>query len=98
MLIYPGYIDALCWHLFGFDGPDWFNNYWSALGSNILASSWKTMPFWTLILLAGRMAIPQDLYDAAAIDGASGFRGSRIWWCRCWRTCIWPARCWLRCG
>ena len=39
MLIYPGYIDALCWHLFGFDGPDWFNNYWSALGSNILASS-----------------------------------------------------------
>ena len=74
MLIYPGYIDALCWHLFGFDGPDWFNNYWSALGSNILASSWKTMPFWTLILLAGRMAIPQDLYDAAAIDGASGFQ------------------------
>ena len=74
MLIYPGYIDALCWHLFGFDGPDWFNNYWSALGSNILASTWKTMPFWTLILLAGRMAIPQDLYDAAAIDGASGFQ------------------------
>jgi multiple sugar transport system permease protein len=71
MLIYPGYIDALCWNLFGFDGPDWFNNYWSALGSNILASTWKTMPFWTLILLAGRMAIPQDLYDAAAIDGAS---------------------------
>jgi multiple sugar transport system permease protein len=32
------------------------------------------MPFWTLILLAGRMAIPQDLYDAAAIDGASGFQ------------------------
>ena len=79
MLIYPGYIDALCWNLFGFDGSDWFNNYWSALGSNILASTWKTMPFWTLILLAGRMAIPQDLYDAAAIDGASGFqRFSRL--------------------
>src|SRR5690349_5327922 len=74
MLIYPGYIDALCWNLFGFDGPDWFNNFWSALGSNILASTWKTMPFWTLILLAGRMAIPQDLYDAAAIDGASVFQ------------------------
>jgi multiple sugar transport system permease protein len=72
MLIYPGYIDALSWRLFGVDGPDWFNNYWSALGANILAASWKTMPFWTLILLAGRMAIPQDLYDAAAIDGASG--------------------------
>jgi multiple sugar transport system permease protein len=32
------------------------------------------MPFWTLILLAGRMAIPQDLYDAADIDGATGLR------------------------
>jgi multiple sugar transport system permease protein len=29
------------------------------------------MPFWTVILLAGRMAIPQEVYDAAAIDGAS---------------------------
>jgi multiple sugar transport system permease protein len=32
------------------------------------------MPFWTLILLAGRTAIPQDLYDAADVDGATGFR------------------------
>ena len=32
------------------------------------------MPFWTVILLAGRMAIPQDLYDAADIDGATGYR------------------------
>ena len=32
------------------------------------------MPFWTLIFLAGRMAIPQDIYDAAEIDGATGLR------------------------
>jgi multiple sugar transport system permease protein len=74
MLIYPGFIDALSWHLFGVDGPDWFNNYYMAVGANILAYTWKTVPFWTLILLAGRMAIPDDLYDAAAIDGATGFR------------------------
>jgi multiple sugar transport system permease protein len=74
MLIYPGFIDSLAWNLFGVDGPDWFNNYWLAVGANILAYTWKTVPFWTLILLAGRMAIPQDLYDAAAIDGATGFR------------------------
>jgi multiple sugar transport system permease protein len=74
MLIYPGFIDALSWHLFGVDGPDWFRYYWLALGSNIVAYNWKTMPFWTLILLAGRMAIPQDLYDAADIDGATGLR------------------------
>jgi multiple sugar transport system permease protein len=74
MLIYPGFIDALSWKLFGVDGPDWFNNYWLAVGANIIAYSWKAMPFWTVILLAGRMAIPQDLYDAADIDGATGFR------------------------
>ena len=50
------------------------------------------MPFWTLILLAGRTAIPQDLYDAAAIDGASGFQRfvHLVGLSRCWRTCISP--------
>jgi multiple sugar transport system permease protein len=74
MLIYPGFIDALCWKLFGVDGPDWFHYTPLALAANIIAYSWKTMPFWTLILLAGRMAIPQDLYEAAEIDGAGTFR------------------------
>jgi multiple sugar transport system permease protein len=32
---------------------------------------WKSLPFWTLILLAGRMAIPQEQYEAASVDGAS---------------------------
>ena len=74
MLIFPGFIDALSWNLFGVDGVDWFNNYYMAVGAKIVAYTWKTVPFWTLILLAGRMAIPQDLYEAAAIDGATGFR------------------------
>jgi len=74
MLIYPGFLDSLSWHLFGVDGPDFFNNYWSSLASNIVAYSWKMVPFWTLILYAGRIAIPEELYDAAAIDGATGFR------------------------
>ena len=32
------------------------------------------MPFWTVIFLAARMTIPQDVYDAAEVDGATGFR------------------------
>jgi ABC-type sugar transport system permease subunit len=32
------------------------------------------MPFWTVILLEGRMAIPRDLYEAAEVDGATGLR------------------------
>jgi len=32
---------------------------------------WKSLPFWTLILIAGRLAIPNDLYEAASVDGAT---------------------------
>lgn len=74
MMIYWGFLNSLLEKLFGIYGPDWLSHYWLALGANIVASTWKTMPFWTLILLAGRMAIPQDLYDAADVDGATGFR------------------------
>ena len=74
MMVYWGFLDSLLWKLFGIEGVDWFGQYWLALGANIIAYTWKTMPFWTLILLAGRMAIPQDLYDAADIDGATGLR------------------------
>ena len=44
------------------------------MGANIVSFIWKWMPFWTLVFLAGRMAIPQDIYDAADIDGASRCR------------------------
>lgn len=37
----------------------------------IIISVWAYMGFYTLILLAGLQAIPADLYEAAAIDGAS---------------------------
>src|ERR1700760_268730 len=36
--------------------------------------SGKGLPFWTVILLAGRMSIPQEIYDAAKVDGATGLR------------------------
>jgi multiple sugar transport system permease protein len=74
MLIYWGFLNSLLEKLFGLYGPDWLSHYWLALGANVAASSWKMTPFWTLILLAGRMAIPRDLYEAAAVDGATGLR------------------------
>jgi len=70
-----GLIDRVISALFGLDGPMWFNHRGLALGCNIAAYIWKWMPFWTLIFLAGRMAIPQDIYDAAEIDGATGASG-----------------------
>jgi multiple sugar transport system permease protein len=69
-----GLVDGLLSALFGIDGPIWFNHRWLALGCNIIAYIWKWMPFWTLIFLAGRMAIPRGIYDAADIDGATGSR------------------------
>ncbi len=43
----------------------------------VMVSVWSLMGFYTLILLAGLQAIPADLYEAAAIDGASGWLSFR---------------------
>lgn len=48
---------------------------WPAL---LLASLWKGYPYMCLMLLAGLQTIPQDVYEAADVDGASGFR--RLWY------------------
>src|SRR4029079_17482904 len=42
-----------------------------ALGMAMLVHIWKSLPFWTLILIAGRLAISHDLYEAASVDGAT---------------------------
>jgi len=70
-----GLLNNMLWDVFGIDGPGWLEtSRWLALGSVIASHIWKWMPFWTVILLAGRMAIPQELYEAAEVDGATGFR------------------------
>ncbi len=66
-----GLINNAIWDLFQTDGPPWLDNGNLALGSVIYAHIWKWLPFWTLIFLAVRMAIPRDLYEAAEVDGAS---------------------------
>jgi trehalose/maltose transport system permease protein len=40
----------------------------------IATDVWKNTPFVTLMLLAGLQVIPQDLFEAAAMDGASGWQ------------------------
>jgi multiple sugar transport system permease protein len=70
-----GLLNNVLWELFGIDGPGWVEtSRWLALGSVITSHIWKWMPFWTVILLAGRMAIAQELYEAAEVDGATGVR------------------------
>ena len=69
-----GMLNNILYALFGIDGPVYLNEHWTGLAANIGAYIWKTLPFWTVILLAGRMAVPQELYEAAAVDGATGLR------------------------
>jgi multiple sugar transport system permease protein len=69
-----GFLNNLLYDLFGITGPSWLNYRWLAFGSVIVAYIWKWMPFWTVIFLAGRMAIPRELYEAADMDGATGLR------------------------
>jgi len=69
-----GLLNNLLYILFGIDGPSWLNERWLALGAAVCSHIWKWLPFWTVILLAGRMSIPQEIYDAAKVDGATGLR------------------------
>jgi multiple sugar transport system permease protein len=69
-----GMLNNVLYLLFGIDGPIYLNDHWTGLACNIGAYIWKNLPFWTMILLAGRMAVPQELYEAAEVDGATSFR------------------------
>jgi multiple sugar transport system permease protein len=61
----------------------------TAMPTLILLNSWKFLPFGTLMILAALQTIPDQTYEAAAVDGASGFQrfryitlplvGSMIW-------------------
>lgn len=68
--------------------PYWFNllfdsrlvvfiSPWGARVAVILVQVWKDAPFIAIVLLAGLQGVPQDLYEAAKVDGANAIR--RFW-------------------
>lgn len=73
-----GIINQLIFKFTAEDGPNWLSDPTLALCLAILVHIWKSLPFWTLILIAGRLAIPGDLYEAASIDGASSWQKFRF--------------------
>jgi multiple sugar transport system permease protein len=66
-----GVINTTIFKLTGLDGPNWLNDPTLALSFSMLMHVWKSLPFWTLILVAGRLSIPQEQYEAASVDGAT---------------------------
>src|SRR5260221_5196585 len=78
-----GVVNQLIFKFTGEDGPNWLNDPGIALTMAILMHIWKSLPFWTLILMTGRLAISQDLFEAAEVDGAT-------WWQK-FRFITWPS-------
>jgi ABC-type sugar transport system permease subunit len=57
--------------LFGIAGPNWLQDASAVIWTLILPTDWRFIPLYMLIYLAGLQSIPDDLYDAAKVDGAS---------------------------
>jgi arabinogalactan oligomer/maltooligosaccharide transport system permease protein len=84
----PYWITALIWkfmfhgqygpinqslRLIGIDPPDWLLNGATAFIAITIVNVWLSFPFFMLILLGGLQSIPNDMYEAADLDGAG-------WW------------------
>src|SRR5262249_2243739 len=57
----------------GFSGRDWLGAMPEAMISIITVGSWRVFPFVVIAVLARLQSIPAQLYEAAAVDGASGW-------------------------
>ena len=58
----------------GMASVDWFASPDSAFLVIILMDLWRSMGFYAVLLYAGLVDIPEELFESARIDGASGFR------------------------
>ncbi len=52
----------------------WYGEDGYAMATLIFADVWKAAPFMALLLLAGLQVIPEDVYDAAKVDGATAWQ------------------------
>jgi multiple sugar transport system permease protein len=59
-------------------GPSWLGNPVLAMVSIIVINTWRGLPFYGITLLAGLQTVPPELYEAATIDGASGWQRFRF--------------------
>lgn len=62
---------------FGFGRIDWLTNSDTAMPAIIAVTVWRFAPYFMVVFLAGLLAIPDEYYEAAALDGAGPLR--RFW-------------------
>lgn len=77
-----GQLNSLLFSLHLIDEPvQWLTNARSAFIGALIARFWTAFPFTTFAFLSGLQSIPTDLYEAAIVDGATG-------WQRFWRITL----------
>jgi ABC-type sugar transport system permease subunit len=59
------------------DVIDWLGQKSTAMPAVIIATTWRGFPFWFISFLAALQNVPNDLYEAARVDGANGWQ--RFW-------------------
>ncbi|MBI2895847.1 MAG: extracellular solute-binding protein [Deltaproteobacteria bacterium] len=88
----PSYITALVWkgmfhrqfgainavlEAVGARPVSFFGRFWTAFAANLTTNTWLGFPFMMVVTLGALQAIPRDLEDAAAVDGASAWQRFR---------------------
>jgi multiple sugar transport system permease protein len=58
-------------------GPNWLGQKYYAMAAVVTVNVWRGLPFFAITILAGLVAIPKDLYEAAHSDGAGAW--ARFW-------------------
>lgn len=53
------------------ENPQWLQVPALAMGSVVLICAWKAFPFYSLVILAALQTVPQEIYEAAKVDGAN---------------------------
>ena len=59
-------------------GPNWLGQAYYAMAAVITVNVWRGLPFFAITILAGLVAIPKELYEAAEADGANA--NARFWY------------------
>jgi arabinogalactan oligomer/maltooligosaccharide transport system permease protein len=82
----PNYITALMWKgmfhrqfgaingllvALGIEPVSWFTQWSTSFAANVATNTWLGFPFMMVVSLGALQSIPQDLYEAAEVDGAS---------------------------
>jgi ABC-type sugar transport system permease subunit len=88
----PNYITALIWkgmfngeygainmllNEFGLHGVSWFSSWSTAFAANVATNTWLGFPFMMVVAIGALETIPKELYEAAAVDGATARQ--RFW-------------------